>query len=127
MGLFDFRKKKAPDPEPAPAYEPKPTDTVGVTTTANLTEKAVKIEVADDDEGTLVKGVYIWEDEGVIRGLKGEEIIFEVTKRSKAYQELEHLARKKAAYIVLKKCHGDYGVYYRLKVKTEATREEVGL
>ncbi len=136
MGLFDKFKKAMTEPigearkkeEPAekPAWEPKPTDLLNVTTTANISEKSVKIEVPDDNDGVTIESVYFWEDEGVIRGLKGDEVIFEVTKRSNAFDDLRKFARKKVKSVILIKCDGDYGTYYRLKVKWEITREEAG-
>lgn len=123
MGLY--KKREA---QPAPEQkEILKTDLVGLNVKVNLTENSVKIDVPDGEEGTLVKGVYLWEEDGIIRGLKGDQTIFEVNKRSKAYKELEPLTRKKTQYIVLKKAQSDYGIYYRLTVKMEMTREEAGL
>ena len=93
-------------------------------TTANLTEKAVKVAVADDEEGTLIKGVYIWEEENLIRGLVGDKVIFEVNKRSKAFEEIKPWARKKADSIVLQERQSEYGTYYRLRLRRKITLAE---
>ena len=130
MGLFDKFKKAMTEPigeARKPETVPEEPRTVGLNVTTNLSEKSVKIDVPDGEEGTLVKGVYLWEDENEIRGMKGDDVIFVVNKRSKAFGELAKVVRKKSDYIVLKKCTGDYGPYYRLRVKTEVTREEAGL
>lgn len=118
MGLLNLFKKKE---------EPKELDPnmlLNHSTTANLSEKAVKIDVTDDEEGTVVEGVYLWEEEGLIRGLVGNKVIFEVTKRSKAYEEIKPWARKKAESIVLQKRQGDYGTYYRLRLRRKITLAE---
>ena len=123
MGLFK-RKEKEPAPEERVI---RPTDLVGVGIDANLTENAVKVSVPDDEEGLLIKNVYLWQEDDTIKGLQGDKVVFEVSKRSKAYKDLEPVARKKTSYITLKKKKGDYGIYYRLRAKVEMTREEAGL
>lgn len=131
MGLFDKFKKAMTEPIGAarkePEREPEPKALYNATTTVNIPERSVKIEVPDDNEGATIDGVYFWEGEGVMRGLKGDEVIFEVTKRSKAFDDLQKLARKKVKSVTLLKCSGDYGPYYRLKIRREVTREEVGM
>lgn len=133
MGLFDKFKKAMTEPigqarkkDATPAWEPKPTDLMNVTTSVNIPGRSVKIDVPDDNDGATIEGVYFWEDDGVIRGLKGDEVIFEVTKRCNAFDDLRKFARKKVKSVILIKCDGDYGTYYRLKVKWEITREEAG-
>lgn len=121
MGLLELFKKK----EEKPLREEP--NLVNMSTKVNLTEKSVKVKVPDDEEGEMIRGVYLWQDEGVIRGLLGEKVIFEIGKRSKAYDELQPFVRKKSNYVLLKKCHGDYGVYYQLKVSVRVTREEAGM
>ena len=118
MGLFNFLKKKD---KPA---ELDPNMLLNYSTTANLTEKAVKVAVADDEEGTLIKGVYIWEEENLIRGLVGDKVIFEVNKRSKAFEEIKPWARKKADSIVLQERQSEYGTYYRLRLRRKITLAE---
>ena len=88
----------------------------------NLTEKMVKADVPDD--GLYVPGVYLWSEDNLIKGMKGNDIIFEVTNRSKAYKELEQYARTKLDSIKLIKKEGDYGPYYRLQVSRRVSRDE---
>lgn len=116
MGLFDKFKKAMTEPigqarkkDTTPAWEPKPTDLMNVTTSVNIPGRSVKIDVPDDNDGATIEGVYFWEDDGVIRGLKGDEVIFEVTKRCNAFDDLRKFARKKVKSVILIKCDGDYG------------------
>ena len=142
MGLFDGLKKKASDPVPEATVEPvgKPDldtvmvkwhwpekdsneETVVIADYVNLTEKNVKVEVPEE-EGLYVKGVYLWEEDGLIRGLNGDDVIFEVTKRSKAYRELEQYLRHRAKSVTLYKRTGDYGPYYRTLIKFDVVRDD---
>lgn len=113
MGLFSKRQT-----EPAP----EPEQTVTVTDYVNLTAKNVKVAVPKDE--LYVAGVYLWEEDGLIRALKGDDVIFEVSKRSKAYKELEPFARTKLKHVVLYKRNGDYGEYYRAGFARETTHKE---
>lgn len=115
MGLFDKFKKKA---EPA---DELPVEKVTYRNFVNLTAKNVKIAI--DDE-TYVEKVYLWEDDKTIKGMQGENVIFEVTSRSKAYGELKPFARRKLKHITLYKRQGDYGDYYRMGFAIELDREE---
>lgn len=110
MGLLDKIKQKV-------AREPEPEVTVKWTVReyVNLTEKNVKVKVPEDGH-LYVKGVYLWEEDGAVKGLVGDDVIFEVTKRSKAYKELEPYFRRKSKAIVLDRRTGDYGDYYRMGV-----------
>lgn len=120
MGLFDWLKKgKADEKTEVP-------ETVGVSKSVNLTPKMVKVPVTNrEDDGELFKGGYIWEEENLIQVKQGDRILFEVTPRSKVYDELKPLARKKLQYVVIEERDGDYGKYYRARLRYETTREEV--
>lgn len=115
MGLFDKIKKKVEPVEELPAEKAMYKNFV------NLTEKNVKAKV--DDEA-YIEGVYLWEDDKAIKGMQGENVIFEVTSRSKAYGELKPFARRKLKHITLYKRQGDYGDYYRMGFAIELDREE---
>ena len=140
MGLLDGLKKKAaevapetkaiPEAEYEPAeikwHRPEEDKTDGLTRIVqpvNMTDKNVKVDVPDD-EGLYVSGVYLWEEDGMVRGLKGDEVIFEVTKRSKAYKELEPYFKHKSAGTTIYKRHGDYGDYYRVLVKFDVVLDD---
>ena len=142
MGLFDGLKKKAAetvpeqkaDPAPKPEIEPAELkwhwpekgytcDTVRIVQGVNLTEKNVKVEVPDEN-GLYVKGAYLWEEDGKVRALDGDDVIFEVTKRSKAYRELEDYFRHRTANITIYKRTGDYGDYYRANLKFDVLLDD---
>lgn len=142
MGLLDGLKKKAPEVTPDPIAEPaaKPDqepdafkwhwpdkgysgETVRIVQRVNLTEKNVKVEVPEEN-GYFVKGGYLWEEDGTVRALDGDDVIFEVTKRSKAYKELEEYFRHRAANITIYKRTGEYGVFYRANLKFDVLLDE---
>lgn len=142
MGLFDGLKKKAAAPVPDPIVEPaaKPDqdsedlkwhwpekgysgDTIRIVQRVNLTEKNVKVEVPGE-EGLYIKGAYLWEEDGTVRALDGDDVIFEVTKRSKAYKELENYFRHRAANITIYERTGDYGKFYRANLKFDVVRDD---
>ena len=142
MGLFDGLKKKAAAPVPDPIVEPaaKPDqdpedlkwhwpekgysgDTVRIVQRVNLTEKNMRVDVPEDN-GLFIKGVYLWEEDGTVRALDGDDVIFEVTKRSKAYKELEDYFRHRAANITIYKRTGEYGIYYRANLKFDVLLDD---
>lgn len=88
----------------------------------NLTEKNVKVPL-DQDGRIFVKGLYLWEEEGLIKGLNGDKVIFEITKRSKAYNELLPHARKKTKHCEITQRDGAYGKYYYAKLVFEELKE----
>lgn len=115
MGIFS----KKPKPAPVAAEQ-----VVTKTEHMNLTVKNVKVEVSDDTEGLYVPGVYIWEDDKLIRGLNGNEVLFEVGPRSKAFGQLQKYARSNVKHIQLRKREGEYGPYYDLAIAVETTHDE---
>lgn len=132
MGLFDRLKKAATEPIGGQKKEPEkrngvadPDEIVGMTTYVNLTAKNVMVEVTNEgDDGQCFNGGYVWVEDNLIQVKQGEKVLFEVTPRSKAYKELAPLARRKLRYVVIKEQDGDYGKYYRARLKYDATREE---
>ena len=168
MGLFDFMKKKAPDPvqevkpkkKPKPKNEPKKTEKpkrvpdpeelivvddkvlmylpkpgdepdAQIYEKVNLTEKAVLIDVPHRDrEGVeyLEEGidflkfedVDLWEQDGVIRGLYEGEVLFEISKRSKAYKELLRYVGRKAKKFTIWEESSAYGKYYQARLWFDA-------
>ena len=83
---------------------------------ANIPAKACRTEISDDENGTYFKGCHLWAEGNKLRAFQGDKVIFEVTNRSKAYGELEHLIGKQLAHISMTKKESDYGVYYRATV-----------
>ncbi len=141
MGLFDGLKKKAAEAVADPVTksaeqeldsvevkwhwpeEGYAGDTVRIVQRVNLTEKNVKVEVPEEN-GLYVKGVYLWEEDGKVRALDGDDVIFEVTKRSKSYRELEEFFRHRTANITIYKRTGDYGDYYRANLKFDVLLDD---
>ena len=142
MGLFDGLKKKAADPVPEPTAKPAEIpdqepeaikwhwpekgysgETVRIVQKVNLTEKNVKVDVPEED-GLFIKGCYLWEEDGTVRALDGDDVIFEVTKRSKAYKELEEYFRHRAANITIYKRTGEYGTFYRANLKFDVLLDD---
>lgn len=134
MGLLDKFKKAMTEPIGGHDKKPEPKkrngvadpdEIVGMLTYVNLTEKNVKVQVANEgDDGQCFNGGYVWEGENLIQVKQGETVLFEVTPRSKAYNELAPLARRKLRYVVIKEKTSEYGKYYRARLKYDATREE---
>ena len=89
----------------------------------NLTEKNVKVEFEEDEK--LIKGTcYLQTANGKIQMYETDNLIFEVTKRSKTFKELEPFINQNVWYVVLKKQQGDYGPYYRALIKHKLSKEE---
>ena len=127
MGLFDIFKKKEALAEVTavnitPVAEDKRFENCYFQE-INLTEKNVKIDF--DEEEKLVKGTcYLQTAHGNIQLYEEDNLIFEVGKRGKAYKELEPFIGRNVWYVVLKKRHGDFGMYYRATIKHKISKEE---
>lgn len=104
MGLFS-KKQTEPAPEPKRMIY-----------FANIPAKACRTEISDDENGTYFKGCHLWAEDNKLRAFQGDTVLFEVTNRSKAYGELEHLIGKQLTHITMTKKESDYGVYYRAAV-----------
>ena len=115
MSLF---KKSNEKPAAAPAPQSVPSGTViktPETATINLTDKMLRVEMLTDE--TTIKYGYLDQNGENIRIISGSDILIaEVSKRSKAYAELESKLNKRMQYIVIKAKQGDYGVYYQAKI-----------
>jgi len=137
MGIFDFLKKKEPEakePERKPARIPDPSEIVELDDARfyfakaeddtderyvldiNLPENTVKVDVPQDDDGLFIKRIYLREEEGKIIGLQGDDVIFEVGKRSKAYKEMLPFARHSCS-VALRIRESAYGKYYWARMK----------
>lgn len=136
-------KKRVPDPEELidadvfKVFLPKEGDEpdTEIYQSVNLTEKMVKIDVpyrerredARPEEGldyVALQNVYLWEEEGLIRGMQGDDVVFEVTKRSKSYGELLPYVRHKAKRVSIWQETSSYGKYYRARLWFDAVRAE---
>jgi len=116
MGIFN--KKKAEEPRYEAAQEPK-IESEEEIVSVNLTDKMVKAEL-DENNAYLDRG-YIKEEDGRLRIVSRGIVIAEVTTRSKAFKELEPYKGRGATSISIDAKQGDYGVYYRVRLKYEST------
>lgn len=127
MGLFDvFRRKETPPAVTAENITPVVEDERFKNRfyqDVNLTEKNVKVEFDEDEK--LIKGTcYLQAAHNNIQMYQEGNLIFEVSKRSKAYKELEPFVGQNVWYVVLKKRKGDYGLYYQAMIKHKLSNEE---
>lgn len=97
--------------------------TNGWTVAVNLSKNNVKVKV---DDSEVIGNVYLWHEEGIVRGLRGDETIFEITNRSKAYEEIIPYIKRKAKNVTITKRTGDYGEYYRVSIKFEVVIDDQG-
>ena len=116
MGIFS--KKKVEQAVPA---EPE-TPTIEHTTEeeivwVNLTENMLRVEL--DGDSASVDRAEIKESGDRIRVVHGGIIIAEIGKRGKAYKEiLPHVGRTARRISITAKA-GEYGDYYRMRLKFE--------
>ena len=109
MGLFGKKKEQEkPQEEPTISTE---SNTVYV----NITEKMLRVEL-EKDHG-FARYVQIKEREDRIQIISDGIIIAEIGKRGKAYKELEPYIGFGAEHVAIDAKTGEYGDYYRLKLK----------
>lgn len=113
MGLFDKLKKESKE-EPVEVSRYKQ-EWVNVTSASYKDAGAIR-----EDGSAYYSGVRISENDGKIVGSQGKTVIFEVTKRSKAYKEIEPFKGRIAHDVVLYETNGDYGKYYKMRIRFEA-------
>lgn len=117
MGIFS--KKKAEQAVPA---EPEKAPTIEHTTEEeivwiNLTENMLRVDL--DGDSVVVDRAEIKESGDRIRVVHGGIIIAEIGKRGKAYKEiLPHVGRTARRISITAKT-GEYGDYYRMRLKFE--------
>lgn len=117
MGLF--KKKETPAPEPAAPATPKIHDEFDKVR-VNLSDKMLRVELTGDD-GFVKYGSVDLKDDRILIVSSGRILIAEVTKRSKAFAELEPFAGRGAEDISIEAKTGDYGPYYLVRMKFRHT------
>lgn len=111
-----FRKMSQLDPNGTFHFpESEDEETVEWSIGVNLTEKAVKT-IVPEETGLNLKDVDLKEEDGHIIAEKNGRVLFDVTKRSKAYKELEEVTGHRAKSVYIYGQQGDYGLYYRAKL-----------
>ena len=117
MGLFDGLKKKAPEPA-AP-------ETKHVIMSVNLSNRAARTDIDKGEDGTLFRNCHLWKDGNKIRCFEGGKLIFEVTEKSKAFQELDPWTGRDLNYVSMKMREGDYGMYYRVTISADIPEDDI--
>ena len=114
MGIFDKVKKGAPTPEAEPVIEySEVVDEV----TANLTDKMIRVELEDGEDDGYIRYAEVKQKGERIQIVSGRIVIAEVSKRGKAYKELEPYVGKTAESMTIRRKTGDYGEYYRVRLR----------
>ncbi len=111
MGLFS-RKKKDPEPVKVP-------DKIKESKYVNITSKAIRTSISDDPESARFEGGHIWVEGNKLMAFHDKTLLFEITDRSKAFEELKECAGQPLIAIEFEKRDGDYGVYYHVRVVRE--------
>lgn len=117
MGLF--KKKETPAPAAPVQQKPKVHDEYDVVV-VNLSEKMLRVEL-EEGNGYALYGEIKHDGEDRIRIVSRGIIIAEVTKRSKAFGELEPLIGRTLNDVSLEAKTGEYGVYYRTRLRFRYT------
>ena len=106
-----FGRKKKDEPSKVESTISKEYETVCV----NVTDKMLRVELVEDH--AFVSFADISEDGGRIRITSRGILVAEITKRSKAYSELESRIGDSAESVEIVAKDGDYGTYYRIRMK----------
>lgn len=86
----------------------------------NLTDKMLRVEI-EDGNGYVKHGVIRKTDDCLRISSSGGIVLADITKRSKAFKELEPYIGQSAESIVIKARTGDYGEYYQVRMKFKKT------
>ena len=120
MGLFSKKgtasEPKAPDNVQNQKWNTREEEE---TVWVNLSDKMLRIEMVD--EYARLKDVVISDEGDRIRLAHQGILIAEVTKRGKAYKELEPYVGKMAVSMTVSAKEGDYGPYYRMRLEFKNT------
>ena len=120
MGLF---RKKEPKAEPQVEASKVKTYTEWSNTWVNLTDKMLRVEL--EEEQAMVGHTMIKDKGDHIQLVYNGIIIADVGKRGKAYAELQPLIDEEADSVEIYAKTGDYGDYYRLKLRFKSIVTEI--
>ena len=112
MGLFS--KKPEPQPQAPVKSEPvieRPIETMYL----NIPEKGVRVELVE--ESASFRYVSIKQAEDRILLISSGILLAEVSKKTKAYSEIEPKVGHSALDAIIEAKNGDYGPYYRIRLK----------
>ena len=115
MGLFG--KKSEPQPQPQEPAKNEPTFVREVETiTLNIPEKGVRVELVEDNACVRYAQIRQVDDKIQIVS-QGRILIAEISKKTKAYSEIEPKIGQSCDEVIIDAKNGDYGPYYRVKIK----------
>lgn len=118
MGLFS--KKQEPQPQaPAPATAPvveRPVETIYL----NIPEKGVRVELVEETAHVKYANIELKDDKIQIIS-SGRILLAEISKKTKAYAEIEPKIGHRCYDVAIEAKTGDYGLYYRLKLRFSDT------
>ena len=115
MGLLDKVREKVPKKAP---------EMLNRTEWVNISGSAIRVEVPDGDEGAYYKGGHLWKEGNKLRAFQGDTLLFEITSRSKAFDELDEFVGKELRHIIIRKRRSDYGIYYGVAIGTKLSADE---
>ena len=110
MGLFGKKKEQAELVETKKTVKEE-----WKSTWVNLTDKMLRVDLAED-HASAGYTIITAKDDRILLISRGV-IFVEVGKRSKAYKELEPLIDSAAEEMSIETKTGDYGIYYRVRLK----------
>lgn len=116
MGLFS--KKPEPQPQAPVKTEPvieRPVETIYL----NIPEKGVRVQLVEDSAYFKYASVKQAEDRILI--VSSGILLAEVSKKTKAYSEIEPKVGHSAIDVTIEAKDGDYGPYYRIRLKFSDT------
>ena len=114
MGLFS--KKSEPQPQPQEPAKTEPTFVRETeTVTLNVTEKGLRVELVGDNAYIGYAEIRQADDKIQIVS-QGRILIAEISKKTKAYSEIEPKVGKSCDSVTIDAKTGDYGPYYRVKL-----------
>ena len=112
MGLFS----KKPDSQPQTPAKSEPVIERPVETMyLNIPEKGVRVELVEDT--AYFKYASIKQAEDKILIVSSGILLAEVSKKTKAYSEIEPKVGHSALDATIEVKNGDYGPYYRIRLK----------
>lgn len=116
MGLFS----KKPEAKPQTPAKPEPTIERPVETIyLNVPEKGVRVELVADS--ACMKYATIQQSGDMIQIVCSGILLAEISKKTKAYSEIEPKIGHSCSDVVIEAKTGDYGPYYRVRLRFSDT------
>ena len=117
MGLFSKKPEPQPQPQPQEPVKSEPKFVRKIeTVTLNITEKGMRVELVEDKAWVRYPEIRLADDRIQIIS-QGKILIAEISKKSKAYSEIEPRVGQSCDEVLIELKNGDYGPYYRVIAK----------